>query len=162
MISVQGTTTMKRVTYNPAINLQPFTNGFTWNNGKVYDVEGELVSNPNIWYPSLETWMETKKTQKTSNNMAEAGYKVPNDPKDHKVTCNLTVSANDYEAIKAALPVQYFDQLETKRELAIMHEVMASPGNNLYQKIDNALARWGNEKQNLVRGEVRYKLKYRY
>ena len=84
------------------------------------------------------------------------------DPKDHKVTCSLTVSANDYEDIKSKLPVQYFDQLETKREIAIMHEVWDSPGNNIYQKIDNTLERWSGEKQNLIRDEVRYKLKYRY
>lgn len=87
---------------------------------------------------------------------------MANDPKDHKVTCNLTVSANDYEKIKEALPVEYFDQLETKRELAIMHEVMKAPGYNLDQKIDNTIERWSNEKQSLVRGEVRYKLKYKY
>ena len=84
------------------------------------------------------------------------------DPRDHKVTCNLTVSTNDYEEIKSILPVKYFDQLETRRELAIMQEVMRSPGRSVIEKVDNTLDRWSHEKQTTVRGNVRYKLKYRY
>lgn len=84
------------------------------------------------------------------------------DPRDHKVTCNLTVSTNDYEEIKSILPVKYFDQLETRRELAIMQEVMKSPGRSVIEKVDNTLDRWSHEKQTTVRGDVRYKLKYRY
>lgn len=84
------------------------------------------------------------------------------DPKDHMVQCSITVSANDYESIKAALPTKYFDELETKRELAIMHEVRNMPGYSMLDKADNAIRAWSHEKQTTVRGNVRYQLKYRY
>ena len=98
----------------------------------------------------------------TPYDRTEVTTEGSSDPRDHKVTCNLTVSTNDYEKIKAVLPVEYFDQLETKRELAIMREVMTSPGRGIIEKVDNTLDRWSHEKQTTVRGDVRYKLKYRY
>lgn len=82
--------------------------------------------------------------------------------KNHKVECTLTVSANDYSSLKQILPPKYFDQLETKREIAIMKDVLAMPGYSISEKADNAIEAWSHEKQRTVRGNVRYKLKYRY
>lgn len=84
------------------------------------------------------------------------------DPKDHKVSVNLTVSSNDYEMLREKLPLKMFDELETKRELTIMHEVMKSPGQTMLDKVDNTVYAWEREKQTTVRGATRYKLKYRY
>jgi hypothetical protein len=81
------------------------------------------------------------------------------DPKDHKVTCSsITISANDYDKVKAVLPAKEFDNLEIKRELAVMHEVIKHPGNTMIEKVDNTIEDWS-------KGQVlcdRYKLKYRY
>lgn len=85
------------------------------------------------------------------------------DPNDHKVTCNITLSANDYEAVKAALPQKYFDELETRRELEIMRQVRQMPGYSMLDKVDNAIQHWSHERQSTVRTDNnRYKLKYRY
>ena len=84
------------------------------------------------------------------------------DPKDHKVTVNLTMSANDYNTVKSVLPTKYFDELETRREINIMNEVMKMPGKSITEKADYAIAMWSNQKQETVRTNVRYKLKYRY
>lgn len=84
------------------------------------------------------------------------------DPKDHLVQCNITVSANDYETIKATLPTKYFDELELKREIGIMNEVREMPGYTMLDKVDNAIEAWSHERQTTVRGNVRYKLKYKY
>ncbi len=80
------------------------------------------------------------------------------DPKDHKVTCSITISANDYDKVKAVLPAKEFDNLEIKREIAVMHEVIKHPGNTMIEKVDNTIEDWS-------KGQVlcdRYKLKYRY
>ena len=143
-----------------------------WWNGKIYDPNGIMLSNPDIWYPSLESWEETQRNMKKKdyNWDLPGGYSVDDitatvesDPQDHKVTCNITLSANDYDAVKAALPAEYFDQLETKRELEIMHEVRQMPGSSMLAKIDNAIEYWSHERQSTVRTDNnRYKLKYRY
>jgi len=140
-------------------------------NGKIYDPNGVMLSNPDIWYPSLESWEEIQENMRNNNSLA-GGYnnvdctvtaEASSDPKDHKVACTITLSANDYDAVKAALPAQYFDELETRRELEIMHQVRQMPGYSMLDKVDNAIEHWSHERQSLVRTENnRYKLKYRY
>ena len=88
--------------------------------------------------------------------------------KDHMVQCTINVSANDYDKIKEKLSSlengnKYFDELETKREIATMREVLKMPGRSMIEKIDNAINTWDNEKQITRRTDNnRYKLKYRY
>ena len=90
------------------------------------------------------------------------------DPKDHMVQCTINVSANDYDKIKSSLSHleggdKYFDELETKRELAIMHEVRKQPGFSILDQVDNTIWEWEHEKQVTRRGDNnRYKLKYKY
>ena len=58
---------------------------------------------------------------------------------------------------------EYFDELETKRELAIMHEVRKQPGFSILDQVDNTIWEWEHEKQVTRRGDNnRYKLKYKY
>ncbi len=88
---------------------------------------------------------------------------VSGDAKDHKVTCQLTLSTNDYNEIKACLPPKYFDKVETRREIAIMQEVMRHEGNDMIQKIDNTIKDWETSKQESIKtDQSRYKLRYRY
>ena len=149
-----------------------FIKGFTWNNGRVYDVAGELVSNPNIWYPSLESWQETKQKERNDRNMPPKNdltaiddrYCVANeagDPKDHSVGIYLNVSANDYNNLKATISPEVLDKIELRREIAVMHEVMASDGYSMIDKIDNTIDKWANEKNKKLIKLERYKLKYR-
>ena len=161
------------------IKWEPFTCGFTWDSGRVYDVDGELVSNPNIYYPSLESWLECARNLKerydrdmsdklSKMNLTADGdsgnyciSKEAGDPRDHSVGIYLNVSANDYNNLKATVPAEMLDKIELRREIAVMHEVMASDGNNMIDKIDNTLARWSTDKNKKLIKLERYKLKYR-
>ena len=88
--------------------------------------------------------------------------------KDHMVQCTINVSANDYDKIKEKLSSiengnKYFDELETKREIATMKEVLKMPGRSMIEKVNNAINAWDDEKQITRRTDNnRYKLKYKY
>lgn len=159
------------------IKYEPFYKSYTWNNGKIFDPDGELVSNPKIWYPSLESWEETKQRERNNRNMSDTLAKInltadgdngnyciskeAGDPKDHSVGIYLNVSANDYNSLKATIPAEMLDKIELRREIAVMHEVMASDGYGMIDKIDNTIARWSSEKNKKLIKLERYKLKYR-
>ena len=58
---------------------------------------------------------------------------------------------------------KYFDELETKREIATMKEVLKMPGRSMIEKVNNAINAWDDEKQITRRTDNnRYKLKYKY
>ena len=148
---------------------------FTWYNGKVYDMDNELVSNPKIWYPSLESWFETtQKKRKIVRYMPVTDFigvheddgryfvdESSHDPKDHAVNITLNVSANDYSTLKGSLSPDMLDKIELRRELAVMHEVANAEGGNIYQRIDNTIDKWSKESNKKLIKLERYKLKYR-
>lgn len=75
----------------------------------------------------------------------------------HKINFTMEVNDEHYDSIKENLPRALYDEIETRRELTIMHEVMSAKGDDIYEKIGNTLKSWENETDN-----TRYKLKYRY
>lgn len=64
----------------------------------------------------------------------------------HGIEFNISVNSKDADAVRNALikagHVKIADKLEIKRELSIMHEVMACEGSNILQKADNCIEKW--------------------
>lgn len=81
----------------------------------------------------------------------------------HKLNFTMEVNDNELQIVKDKLPKKLYDNLEMRRELTIMHEVMSSKGNDIYEKIGNTLERWDNEnKTQPICSDTRYKLIHRY
>ena len=78
----------------------------------------------------------------------------------HKINFTMEVNDKHYNSIKEKLPRELYDEIETRRELSIMHEVMSAKGYDIKEKIDNTLKSWENDTN--VTDNTRYKLKYRY
>ena len=126
-----------------------------WWNGKIYDPNGIILSNPDIWYPSLESWEETQK------NMAKK-----KEAEAPRVEFSIPVKMGDYDKFMESIPDGYKKTVDTYRSLAIMHEVPARDGKTILEKINNTLNDWEqSDVYNGVeptKGEIaRYKLKYR-
>ena len=77
----------------------------------------------------------------------------------HKINFTMEVNDKHYDSIKN-LPRELYDEIETRRELSIMHEVMSAKGYDIKEKIDNTLKSWENDTN--VTDNTRYRLKYRY
>ena len=65
--------------------------------------------------------------------------------RNHNVTVRISLNANDYETLALALPAKVHTELETKREIAIMHEVLQHEGESMIEKIDNTIDDWEAE-----------------
>lgn len=76
----------------------------------------------------------------------------------HTIKFEIPVNDKDFQEIKGKIPNRLYWELETRRECAIMNEVMKSEGENIFEKINNTILR--NEKSN--NNLRRYKLKYKY
>ena len=79
----------------------------------------------------------------------------------HTVNFSIKIGDQLWHEAKDKLPDGIYQDIETKRELAIMHEIMNSEGKTLDEKIDNTLDKWYNEEGQTTVYE-RYKLKYKY
>jgi hypothetical protein len=75
----------------------------------------------------------------------------------HKINFTMEVNDKYYDSIKENLPRALYDEIETRRELTIMHEVMSAKGYDIDEKIYNTLKSWENECD-----YDRYKFKYRH
>jgi hypothetical protein len=71
----------------------------------------------------------------------------------------MKVNDNQLELIKDKIPKDLYDELDMRKQLSIMNEVMKSEGNNIIEKFDNTIDRWYNVNNE---SNVRYKLKYKY
>lgn len=78
----------------------------------------------------------------------------------HKINFTMEVNDKHYNSIKENLPRELYDEIETRRELSIMHDVMSAKGYSIDEKICNTLKSWENDTN--VTDNTRYKLKYRY
>ena len=88
---------------------------------------------------------------------------VNGDARNHNVKVSITLNPNDYEAISAVLPAKVHADLETRRELAVMHEVLKHEGKTMIDKIDNTIEEWESETTFEVQPSTDYyKLLYRY
>ena len=76
----------------------------------------------------------------------------------HNVQFTIPVNDESFHEIKDKIPRKFYEEIETRRELAIMRDVMSSKGNNILEKVDNTLKSWNEEKTT----SKRYKLKYKY
>ena len=92
------------------------------------------------------------------------------DPKNkHGIEFNISVNSKDADAVRNALikagHVKIADKLEIKRELSIMHEVMACEGNDVLQKVDNCIEKWRKAGDYLTVSsdtrEPKYKMKHK-
>ena len=78
----------------------------------------------------------------------------------HTVNFSIEIGDQKWHEAKDKLPKGIYQERETRREIAIMQEVMNSKGKNIDEKIDNTLANWHNSKE--VVYQKRYRLKYKY
>lgn len=77
----------------------------------------------------------------------------------HVLNFTMKVNDNQLELIKDKIPKNLYDELDMRKQLSIMNEVMKSKGNNIIEKFDNTIDRWYNVNNE---SNVRYKLKYKY
>lgn len=77
----------------------------------------------------------------------------------HVLNFTMKVNDNQLELIKDKIPKDLYDELDMRKQLSIMNEVMKSKGNNIIEKFDNTIDRWYNVNNE---SNVRYKLKYKY
>ena len=77
----------------------------------------------------------------------------------HVVKFEVEIGDQQWHECKDKLPKGVYQEMETRRELAIMNEVMHNDGRNLLEKIDNTIDSWKNEK--VEYNNNRYKLKHR-
>ena len=77
----------------------------------------------------------------------------------HVLNFTMKVNDNQLELIKDKIPKDLYDELDMRKQLSIMNEVMKSKGNNIIEKFDNTIDRWYNINNE---SNVRYKLKYKY
>ena len=75
----------------------------------------------------------------------------------HKLNFTMEVGDETLHSIKENIPRKLYDEIETRRELAIMHEVMSAKGYDIDEKIHNTLKSWEKECD-----YDRYKFKYRH
>ena len=79
----------------------------------------------------------------------------------HKVNFSIEIGDQQWHEAKDKLPKGIYQEIETRREITIMQEVMKSKGKTIDEKIDNTLANWYNNEEPQVVYE-RYKLRYKY
>lgn len=87
----------------------------------------------------------------------------------HGVEFNISVNSKDADAVRNALiragHTKIADKLEIKRELSIMHEVMACEGDNIMEKADNCIEKWRKGNYGCVAPqdtrEPKYKMKHK-
>ena len=88
------------------------------------------------------------------------------DPRTHKVSVQVEVSANDYDALKNTLSSEAFDKIQIHREMETMREVFAMEGGTIADKAENAIRVWSCADEDkptpCVKIPEMYKLKYRY
>lgn len=77
----------------------------------------------------------------------------------HKVNFSIEIGDQQWHEAKDKLPKGIYQEIETRREIAIMQEVLKSKGKTIDEKIDNTLAIWYNNVEVVYQ---RYKLKYKY
>ena len=80
----------------------------------------------------------------------------------HRVDFSIEIGDQQWHESKDKLPKGIYQDIETHRELAIMHEVMKAEGNSLDEKLNNTAYAWSNDKSTPVVKLERYKLRYKY
>ena len=80
----------------------------------------------------------------------------------HEIKFKIKVKDEDFQSLKGKIPNKLFDEMEMRRELAIMNEVRKAKGNNILEKIGNTLDAWEKENNTVKINSMRYKLKYKY
>ena len=111
----------------------------------------------------IEDMTNTNKLTSTDDYGDNVLVTCESDARDHNVTVQVSLSSNDYATLAAALPEKVHRELETKREIAIMHEVLQHDGGSIIEKIDNTIEDWESESHasiEIVPGL--YKLQHRH
>lgn len=80
----------------------------------------------------------------------------------HEIKFKIKVKDEDFQSLKGKIPNKLFDEMEMRRELAIMNEVREAKGNNILEKIGNTLDAWEKENNTVKTNNMRYKLKYKH
>jgi len=83
----------------------------------------------------------------------------------HVVNFSMEIGDDKWHECKDKLPRGVYNEIETRRELAIMHEVLKADGFSIDEKLTNTAAEWILEKNSNKKPVVvveRYKLRYKY